>query len=109
MLCDKRLQAPDHNVTCATVSICPAIVCRAEEVAARVGDQAGVRICAISEVKADQGGGGAGIAGSGLGDLEHRTYPISRPEEVAARVGDQAGVWVRATIEPNSGSWSRIA
>ena len=64
-----------------------------------ISDQIAERIITLGQVEvaveADQGGRGAGVAGSGLGDLEYRAVAI-RPairrcaEQVAVGVGDQA-------------------
>src|SRR6516162_6130860 len=54
--------------------------CRAEQVAGGVGDQASKRSRAIGAIgeraEADEGGGSAGVAAGGLGDLEHRAAAI---------------------------------
>src|SRR5262249_16149654 len=71
------------------VAIRPAPVCRTEQVAVSIGDQAAGRLGTVGSVEADQGGGRAGVAMSGLGDLEHRAdFPSARAtycgEETAA-------------------------
>jgi hypothetical protein len=61
-----------------------------------VGDQAALRrIGTVGVVEADQGGRDAGVAGGGLGDLEHRAEAVrpalvGRAKQVAMGVGDQA-------------------
>ena len=64
-----------------------------------------VRIGTIGAVEADQGGGGAGVAAGGLGDLEHRAVAVRpaagcRAEQVAVGVGDQAGLTDTAPLAP---------
>ena len=68
----------------------------AEQVAVGIRDQGAVRTLTVGAVEADQVGGGAGVAVSGLGDLKYRAVTV-RPaalcctEQVAVGVGDQAG------------------
>ena len=74
----------------------PALMCGAEQVAVGVGDQTGQRLGPVGAVEADQGGGAAGVAVGGLGDLIHRAIAISPAlrcgaEQVAVGIGDQAG------------------
>src|SRR5262249_58991677 len=84
------------------VAVRPADYCRAEQVAVGVGDQAAVRIATIDsvDVEADQGGRSAGVAGSGLDDLENRTSVVvtnvvcrttlgCRAEQVALGISNQ--------------------
>jgi len=53
------------------------------KVAVEVGDQAGLRVRAIGAIgeraEADKGGGSAGVAVGGLGDLEDRAAAIRPP------------------------------
>src|ERR1700722_15714564 len=59
------------------VAVSAALKGRPEQVAVGVGDEAGLRTCALVVVEADQRGGLVCIAGRGLGDLEHRAVAIS--------------------------------
>jgi hypothetical protein len=85
------------NLEYRAVAVGPAYGCRAEQVAVGVGDQAAERTGTVGVVEADQGGGAAGIAVGGLGDLEDRALVV-RPapnrcaEQVAVGVGDQGAV-----------------
>jgi hypothetical protein len=70
----------------------------AEKIAFRVRDQPTFRIGTLDGVgaKADQGGGGVGVAVGGLGDLERRAFAkrpanCCRAEQIASGVGDQPG------------------
>jgi len=73
----------------------PALICRPEQVAIGVGDQAGQWTGAVGAVEADQRGGGPRITTSSLGDFEHRAVAVRAAEfgcaeQVAAGVGEQA-------------------
>jgi hypothetical protein len=75
-------------------------LCRSEQVAVGVVDQASRWIRAVGVVEADQRGGRARVAGRRLGDLEHRPKAGSAAirrcsEQVAIGVGDQASLGVR--------------
>src|SRR5262249_31012806 len=61
-----------------TVAVRPAYNCRAEQVGVGVGDQAGRWFGTVCAIEVEQGGWGAGVAVSGLGDLEHRAEAAER-------------------------------
>src|SRR5262249_20063272 len=54
------------------VAVRTASACCAEQVAVGIGEQGALRGATVVSVEDDQGGGGAGVAVTGLGDLEHR-------------------------------------
>ena len=65
----------------------PPAIRRAEQVAVGVGDQAAVGCGTVGAVEADQGGGGAGVAVGGLGDLEHRAVAVRPRQVLSCRTG----------------------
>ena len=74
-----------------------ALLCRAEQIAVGIGDQAakGKSAPAVVAGEADKRGGRAGVAGRSFGDLEHsadadRAAHLGCPEKIALGVGDQA-------------------
>jgi hypothetical protein len=91
----------------------PPRICRAEQVAVAVGNQAGTQIAAIVPAEVDHGGWGAGVNAIRFGDLEYRAGS-GRPaccrcaKQVAVGVHNQAGQRTRsgvARVEVDQDGW----
>ena len=70
---------------------------RAKQVSSGIGDQAGFGVGAVGDVEVDQHGGGAGIAGGGLHDLEDRAPVVAPPAYVVPNKSPAASAMRPAT------------